>query len=480
MGGGDSIVVLIFLVRSWILWSTTITRLPEKSRNTGANDGSLQLPPRAAAHESSEDQEQTGGFQKVSCFKMTWKALVYATGAFPFGFSIFGRAVDMNPLIVYTLNRIGEKIRSANLENERSHHPCTESEDTMSINKKKIRREVVLNGVKVWVTADSEQEYADKLLRLAGASSTNSGEKHPFKAYAERWFEVFSRPNVASVTALTYERQLVNYIFPVLGGMNVEDIRSADVQKVFNGMADNAKQETKNKVKIVLNQVFKMALDDGLIHKNPLQSSSVKIKGSAASATEPYSVEQMRHLAAHLDDVRRPMDKAWLALSISLPLRPEEVLGLKWEDVDLDACSIHVHNTVTHPTRNEPEFKPYPKTASSVRDLTFPREILAYLPEPGRPDEFVVGGERAVSYTQLRGIRKRVNLDTHFGETITPRRFRTTVATDISAMTHDLKLVQQMLGHATPQMTLKHYDKGRSGAIDASQAIGKCYGFGAN
>ena len=47
-------------------------------------------------------------------------------------------------------------------------------------------------------------------------------------------------------------------------------------------------------------------------------------------------------------------------------------------------------------------------------------------------------------------------------------------------MTHDLKLVQQMLGHATPQMTLKHYDKGRSTAIDASQAIGKCYGLSAN
>ncbi len=137
---------------------------------------------------------------------------------------------------------------------------------------------------------------------------------------------------------------------------------------------------------------------------------------------------------------------------------------------------LRAHKTVTHPTRNEPEFKPYTKTASSVRTLIFPREILPYLSR-GNPEAFVIGGEKPVSYTQLRGIRKRVNWDTHFGETITPRRFRTTVATDISAMTHDLKLVQQMLGHATPQMTLKHYDKGRSGAIDASKAIGKCHGF---
>ncbi len=381
----------------------------------------------------------------------------------------------MNPLIAYTLDRIGDKIRSMNLENKRLCS-SSEEEETMSINKKKIRREVVLNGVKVWVTADTEQEYVEKVLRLSGATG-GSAMKHSFRDYAENWFEVFSKPNVANVTALTYRRQLNHYILPVLGDKNLEDITPADVQSVFNQMDDDAKQETKNKVKIVLNQIFKMALDDGFILRNPLQSSAVKIKGKAANVTEPYTVDQMRFLAAHLGEVKREMDRAWLALSISLPLRPEEVLGLKWEDIDLENCVIHVRNTVTHPTRNEPEFKPYTKTASSVRELAFPREILAYLPKPGKPEDFVVGGEKAVSYTLLRGIRKRINWDTHFGETITPRRFRTTVATDISAMTHDLKLVQQMLGHSTPQMTLKHYDKGRSGAIDASKAISQCYGF---
>lgn len=388
----------------------------------------------------------------------------------------------MNSFVAYTLKQIERKLRSsANFENRIALSSYEESEGKMPLNASKIRRQITLNGVKVWITANTEQEYADKLLKLSGISQgAVSEKKHPFREYAGQWFTIFSKPNVSNVTALTYERQLEHHIFPVLGNKNLEDIRPSDIQEVFNAMGDGVKQETKNKVKIVLNQIFKMGMDDGLILRNPLQSSSVRVKGLAANATKPYSVEQMRYLASHLADIKRETDRAWLAVSISLPLRPEEVLGLLWEDVDEASCTVHVRNTVTHPTRNEPEFKPYTKTAASIRTLAFPREILPYLPNRGEPKEFVIGGERPVSYTQLRGIRKRINLDLQFGETITPRRFRTTVATDISAMTHDLKLVQKMLGHSTPQMTLKYYDKGRSAAYDASQAIGECYGLTEN
>ena len=65
----------------------------------------------------------------------------------------------MNRLIAYTLGKVGDALRSANLENERSQISRRESEEDMSINKKKIRREIMLNGEKVWITADTEQEY---------------------------------------------------------------------------------------------------------------------------------------------------------------------------------------------------------------------------------------------------------------------------------------------------------------------------------
>lgn len=365
-----------------------------------------------------------------------------------------------------------------NLENGTAGNTEQESEYDMSAYK--IRRRFVLQGVPIWITANSEQEYGEKLMQLSAVNTvqtSQSEEKHPFRDYAMRWFNVFSKPNVEIVTAKTYERQLRMYILPVIGDMMLEDIETSDVQKIFNSMPALMKQGSKVKVKIVLNQIFNMAVEDGYMRRNPLQTSSLRIKGTTATVTQPYTVEQMRHLAGSIDKITNPYDKIWLALHLSLPLRPEEVLGLKWENVNLETCTLNVQNTVTHPGRSMPLFKPYTKTASSVRTLAFPEEIRKYFPPKGEPDEFVVGGASPLSYTQVKRMRNRIQKQTNFDDAIVPRRFRTTVATDISAQTHDLKLVQKMLGHSTPQMTLKHYDKGRGQATDASSAIEKVYGF---
>lgn len=375
-------------------------------------------------------------------------------------------------LIGETLMQVTDKL---NLGNSIPNRDSLESEEFMS---NTIRRHVRINGTTVWITAKTEQEYMEKVVRLSGGNVMPvSKPKHPFGEYALTWLNVFSRPNVERVTSVSYEQQLKNYILPVLGEMNLEDITPADVQKIFNNMGKHMKQESKNKVKIVLNQIFKMAMNDDIIAKNPLEAPSIRIKGEKSTPTVPYSVNEMRYMAEHLIDIQSGMDRAWLAISISLPLRPEEVLGLTWADVDEVNGVFHIRNTVTHPARNEPEFKTYTKTAASIRDLAVSEELLSCLPVRGKLNEFVIGGKTPLTYMQVRRMRERIQRDIQFDGSITPRRFRTTVATDISAQTHDLKLVQKMLGHSSPQMTLKHYDKGRSTTVDATDAIASCYGL---
>lgn len=118
---------------------------------------------------------------------------------------------------------------------------------------KKIRREVTIGGVKRWISGNTEQEYAERLIAALHLDSTPQfvQRKHEFQKYAQQWFEVFSKPNVELVTATTYERQLRVHIYPILGDLPIEDICPVDVQKVFNAMS--SAKETKIKVKNILN-----------------------------------------------------------------------------------------------------------------------------------------------------------------------------------------------------------------------------------
>ena len=344
-------------------------------------------------------------------------------------------------------------------------------EDEMA---KRIKREIMVDGVKRWVTGNSEQEYADNLARLLSPRSADSpGGKHNFGDYATSWFRTYSKPNVEAATAKTYERQLKLHILPVLGDLNVEDVTPDHIQTIFNRMTGT--KATKDKARTVLNMILGMAADDGLIPRNPLDSKRLRITGKPSVRTKEYSVEQMQFLIRNIDRIENPTHRAYLALQALHPLRLEEVLGLKWADVDRENMLLHILRAVTHPTRNLPEVKPT-KTEASARDVGLSRCALPYL-TGGKPEEYVIGGDSPLSYTQVRRMCRHIQRETGFEERITPIRFRTTVLTDIYDQTKDIKQAQAAAGHTTSTMTLKYYVKGRGGAQASAAAIERVYGF---
>ena len=167
----------------------------------------------------------------------------------------------------------------------------------------KINRTIMLNGRRIWIHANTEQEYAEKLIKLYDEETASSTkEKHNFKEYALMWFNVYAKPNIETVTSETYMRQLTSYIIPAFGDMAVEDVATEDVQTMFNNMA--VAKPSKMKTRQVLNMIFNTALEDGIISRNPLNSKRLKITGRASQSTKEYSVEQMRFLIQNLDKIK--------------------------------------------------------------------------------------------------------------------------------------------------------------------------------
>lgn len=200
--------------------------------------------------------------------------------------------IENHHKICYTKEVEGrENLKDTHLENriKPDFTPSSEGDTEMA---KKINQPVVINGVKHWITAGSMQEFTDKVVKLMGAPQEPG--KHLFADYALNWFETYSKPNVETATATTYKRQLSLHLLPAFEGLNVEDITTDHVQRLFNGMT--GAKATKDKARMVLNQIMDAAVEDKLISANPVKSRRVKISGNASRATTPYSVEQMRYL----------------------------------------------------------------------------------------------------------------------------------------------------------------------------------------
>ncbi len=176
---------------------------------------------------------------------------------------------------------------------------------------KEIRRRIEISGNKVWIRANSEQEYADKIIeRYRESIGAEEQSSHNFRAFAEKWFEVFAKPNVRKGSQMSYRRQLDVHIYPILEEKDIEDITLADVMQVFNAMGDeNAIGiETKKKVRTVLNQILCYAIDENIISKKPLEAYSFRIRGKESEPTKAYTVEQMRYIIEHLRDIRNEND----------------------------------------------------------------------------------------------------------------------------------------------------------------------------
>ena len=331
------------------------------------------------------------------------------------------------------------------------------------------------NIVKAYIQSGRIFDFLpDTFSSLISQSKTVNPIKPGFTSYAKQWFDTFARPNIEASTAITYQRQLDLYWIPAFGDKPIEDIVASDIQTVLNGMG-NVSRDTRKKAVLVVSMILSQAVEDGYIPRNVAKSKTIKITGKAAKETEPYTVEQMQFLVAHIPDVKNPTDRAYLALAALHPLRPEEVFGLKFGDIDKDNHKISITRAVTYPDRNQPLIKGT-KTDQSVRAIDLACQILQYLPT-GDPDSFIFGGDKPLSYQQIRRMRARIKKDTGFDDEIVPRRFRTTVLTDLYDQTKDIKQTQAAAGHTTADMTLKHYVKGRQQNSNTANPVASCYGL---
>ena len=179
------------------------------------------------------------------------------------------------------------------------------------------------------------------------------------------WLENIVRPNHAVTTAYGYENIVRNHLIPDLGSTPLTALSAPQVQQyIARKQAAGLAPNTIRKHLTLLSTALSLAERQEVLGKNVVRSVEPPPK------TQPehrfYSPEELQRLFRLSQGKQiEPVVK----LAGYLGLRRSEICGLRWEDVDLERCVVHVCRART--SINGLAVEKGPKSPSSVRQLSF-------------------------------------------------------------------------------------------------------------
>ena len=295
------------------------------------------------------------------------------------------------------------------------------------------------------------------------------------------WFDTVKRPHLSANSIYTDITNINNYVLqPFLAGMNILDVRPAHIMTAMNNIAHLSKT-IQSKVLQAYRGIFSFAVDNRLIERTPVPET-LKARGSTPEEKAPLTPEQSARLMEATKDLRV---HTAVALMLGAGLRREEACGLMWEDVDLVNGIIHVRHALPFVRGQKPKVTSDLKSKAAKRDIPIPSWLRALLREEKSKTNSVyvlhlLNGKCMTlsAFTSMWEAIKRRTADTpeELGLPIDathpdvirtldfhvhPHLLRHTCITRWVEAGLDIKEVQYLAGHSTPEMTLRvyaHYD----------------------
>ena len=334
------------------------------------------------------------------------------------------------------------------------------------------------------VSAKSELELADKAVEAIIQSGriydflprenvlppemtkvTPEVKKTSFREYTRRWRSTYKQGKAANTEVFLDSKQ--NILLRWFGEMNIEDIRPDDVQAFLNERASKYKRATVKADWAMLKEILSSAVNDDIIAKNPAKDRRVHNPAEEGSGTKALTREQITAIQKAIPTLEDANERCLIALLAYTSMRREEVLGLRWEHVDFEAKKLTICEAVVYPV-NAPVSKAT-KTKSSRREFPMGKALCDLLRPFRRERGYVISGEdgRAISSVEYNRLWKLLSSHIELYGMIAIN-FRTTFATMAVASGVDIRTAQSLMGHSTPEMTLKVYTKGEESRLPAA------------
>lgn len=283
------------------------------------------------------------------------------------------------------------------------------------------------------------------------------------------WFEYYAKIKVRPSSHKTYEGYIKNHIKPHIGSIPLTKLTTLDLQMMYQkllakGRVDRVESRNQPKglspktvrnLNQIISSAMKLAIQQKLISSNPAAGCALPKIEHKEMKTLP--AEQ---LAAFLTEAKRTGTFELYYIDLATGLRRGELLGLKWQDIDLDNGVIHVRRQVGR-INGKVQEAPL-KTKNAYRNISIGADAVSILREKKKKDgnisEYVfpspTGGPISPDSVlkMLHRVLERAGLpELRFHD------LRHTFATLALQNGVDIKTVSGMLGHFSAGFTLDTY-----------------------
>jgi integrase len=319
------------------------------------------------------------------------------------------------------------------------------------------------------VSASTRKECESKLrVAIAAAESGRSltFDKQAVREFVDQWLASIEH-SVRPSTHRRYSDVMRKHVIPALGTVQLSKLSPAHLQDLYtNLLKQGLSPTTVNLLHVTLHGALKQALRWGMIERNPCDL--VDPPRCVTPETITWSVDQTRKVLTIGDSGEYA---ALWRLALMCGMRRGELLGLKWDDVDLDRGTLAVRRTLSRGSGGTWQLTE-PKTASGRRQIALPESCVAALRKHRLrqlEQRMALGPaweDHGFVFTGRTGTPLHVNsMTVHFKKLITDAQvpairfhdLRPTCAALLLADCVHPKIVQERLGHSDISMTLNRY-----------------------
>lgn len=306
--------------------------------------------------------------------------------------------------------------------------------------------------------------------------------------WLNNWFDSYVSKNVKESTRVSYETIIKRHLIPCIGNIKLKELKKVDIEDMYRDLLVNGRVSEKGglSIKSIKNvaAVLHKALDEAMKHeyiiKNPADIANVPTLRSEHATKKEIEVLTKQEQKALMDVCGDDVYGVAIKTTFFTGVRLGELLGLKWSDLDYNAKTIRISRQVNRLKDYSPDAKAKTrlgiqedtKTKSSNRTISLPDSLLELL-KKYQERQSLEKQKWGKSYYDFDMIFARED-----GYYIDPATFRKhyqkklkeaglhhysfhalrhTFATRALEAGVAVKVVSQILGHSSVQITMDTY-----------------------